>query len=65
MSGVTLHSHRRLILKSHIPEITEFQSGGVRHELPSPAQTLGSWFRIPLKAWMSVCVYFVFVLSCV
>jgi hypothetical protein len=37
----------------------------IRHELSSPAQTLGSWFRIPLEAWMSVCVYSVFVLSCV
>jgi hypothetical protein len=37
-----------------------------RHdELSSPAQTLGSWVRIPLEAWMSVCVYSVFVLSCV
>jgi hypothetical protein len=25
---------------------------------------LGSWARIPLEAWMSVCVYPVFVLSC-
>jgi hypothetical protein len=38
---------------------------GLRHELSSPAQTLGSWVRIPLKAWMSVCVYSVFMLSCV
>jgi hypothetical protein len=30
-----------------------------------PAQTLGSWSRIPLEAWMSVCVYSVFVLFCV
>jgi hypothetical protein len=30
---------------------------GIRHELFSPAQTLGSWVRILLKAWMSVCVY--------
>jgi hypothetical protein len=37
----------------------------LRHELSSPAQTLGSWVRIPLEAWMSVCVYSVFVLSCV
>jgi hypothetical protein len=27
------------------------------------ARTLGSWVRIPLKAWMSVCVYSVFVLG--
>jgi hypothetical protein len=31
----------------------------------SPAQTLGSWVGIPLQALMSVCVYSVFVLSCV
>jgi hypothetical protein len=34
------------------------------HKLSSSAPTLGSWVRIPLKAWMSVCVYFVFVLLC-
>jgi hypothetical protein len=38
---------------------------GLRHELSSPAQTLGLWVRIPLEAWISVCVYSVFVLSCV
>jgi hypothetical protein len=37
---------------------------GLRHELSPPAQTLGSWVRIPLKAWIFVCVYSVFVLSC-
>jgi hypothetical protein len=26
------------------------------HEPSSPAQTLGSWDRIPLEAWISVCV---------
>jgi hypothetical protein len=30
---------------------------GLRHELSSLPRTLGSWVRIPLKAWMSVCVY--------
>jgi hypothetical protein len=29
---------------------------GLRHELFSLARMLGSWVRIPLKAWMSVCV---------
>jgi hypothetical protein len=29
------------------------------------AETLGSWVRIPLQAWMSVCVFSVFMLSCV
>jgi hypothetical protein len=35
---------------------------GLRHELSSHARTLGSWARIPLEAWMSGCVYSVFVL---
>jgi hypothetical protein len=30
---------------------------GLRHEPSSPARTLGSWVRIPLKAWMCVCVF--------
>jgi hypothetical protein len=34
---------------------------GLRHEMSSPARTLGSWVRIPLKEWMSICVYSVFV----
>jgi hypothetical protein len=33
----------------------------LRHELSSPARTLASWVRISHKAWMSVCVYSVFV----
>jgi hypothetical protein len=33
--------------------------------MPSPARKLGSWVRILLKAWMCVCDYSVFVLSCV
>jgi hypothetical protein len=40
-------------------------SRGLKHELSSLAGTLGSWVRIPLKAWISVCVYSVFVLSCI
>jgi hypothetical protein len=31
----------------------------------SSARTLGSWVRIPLEAWISLCVCCVFVLSCV
>jgi hypothetical protein len=31
--------------------------------LSSLALTLGSWVRIPLKAWIFVCVYSMFVLS--
>jgi hypothetical protein len=38
---------------------------GLRHELSSSAQTLGSWVLIPFEARMSVCVYSVFVLFCV
>jgi hypothetical protein len=30
---------------------------GLRQEPSSPARTLGSWIRIPLEAWMSVCIY--------
>jgi hypothetical protein len=33
--------------------------------MSSLARTLGSLVRNPLKTWMSVCVYSVFVLSCV
>jgi hypothetical protein len=33
------------------------------HELSSPAQTLGSWVRIALKAWLLVCAFILFVLS--
>jgi hypothetical protein len=39
--------------------------GGLRHKLSSLTRTLGSWVRIQLQAWMSVCVYSVFVLFCV
>jgi hypothetical protein len=39
---------------------------GLRHELSSLAGMLGSWARIPLKRMDGfVCVYYVFVLSCV
>jgi hypothetical protein len=38
---------------------------GLRHELSSPAWTLGSWVQNPLEAWMCVCIYSVFVLFCV
>jgi hypothetical protein len=35
------------------------------HEMSSLTWMLGSWVQIPLKAWMFICVYSVFVLSCV
>jgi hypothetical protein len=34
----------------------------LKHELSSPNRTLGSWVRIPLKAWMPVWFYSLFVL---
>jgi hypothetical protein len=37
---------------------------GLRHELSSLARRLGSCVRIPLKAWMTVCAFILFVLSC-
>jgi hypothetical protein len=36
---------------------------GLKHKMSSPAQTLGSWVRIPLKEWMSLCVYSMFALG--
>jgi hypothetical protein len=38
---------------------------GLKNELSSPARTLGLCVRIPLEAWMSVCVYSVCVVLCV
>jgi hypothetical protein len=35
---------------------------GLRHELSSPTPTLRSWVRIPLEAWMFVCVLCAFIL---
>jgi hypothetical protein len=36
---------------------------GLRYELSSLVLSLGSWVRIAIKVWMSVCVYSMFVLS--
>jgi hypothetical protein len=38
---------------------------GLKHELPSPARKLGSWVRISLEAWMSVCSFCVCAVLCV
>jgi hypothetical protein len=38
---------------------------GLRHEISSPAQILVLWVRIPLDAYISVCVNFVYVVLCV
>jgi hypothetical protein len=40
-------------------------SHDLKNEMSSPAQTLGSWVRIPLEAWMSASLYLMFKLSCV
>jgi hypothetical protein len=37
-------------------------SRGLRLKPSLPTRTLRSWVRIPLKAWMSVCLYSLFVL---
>jgi hypothetical protein len=34
---------------------------GLKHESFSPVGTLEPWVRTPLEAWMSVCVYSMFV----
>jgi hypothetical protein len=48
-----------------VPRLLFTVAARSRHEPSSPARTLGSWVRMPLEEWMSVCVYSVFVLSCV
>jgi hypothetical protein len=76
-----LHSHLCENLKSYITGISyydgirnQYRIGlrgrsrwprGLRHELSSPARTLGSWVRTPLEEWMFACVYSMFALSCV
>jgi hypothetical protein len=37
----------------------------IRHEMSLPVRTMGSWVRIPLKAWLSLCLSFVSVLPCI
>jgi hypothetical protein len=41
------------------------RAGGLKQDLSSSAPTPTSWVRIPLKAYVVVFVYFVFVLSSV
>jgi hypothetical protein len=54
-----------IFIETGAPSYRSQSRRGLRHELSSPAQTMGLWARIPLEAWMSVCVYSVFVPSCV
>jgi hypothetical protein len=60
-------SRRRLTADAFQGQLSADHSGRavLRHELSSLARTLGSWVRIPLKTWMCVCIFSVFVLSCV
>ena len=41
--------------------MSEWSQGlrGLRHESSSPPATVGSWVRITLEAWISVCVFVV------
>jgi hypothetical protein len=45
--------------------ISNYKTDGQRHSLSSFARTLGSWVQIAFKAWMSACIYSVFVQFCV
>jgi hypothetical protein len=55
----------QVIRRSKVPQGRSHWPRGLRHEQTSPDRTLGSWVRIPLNASLSVCVYSVFLLSCV
>jgi hypothetical protein len=52
-----------LISSAYVCKQADDSGRALRHEPSSPAQTQGSWVRIRLEAWMSVCIYSVFVLS--
>jgi hypothetical protein len=47
---VYIHTHTYIYYRSQWPRF-------LRHELPSPAQTLRSWVAIRLETWISMCVY--------
>jgi hypothetical protein len=58
MSGFPLTPHHFRFLNSHVYCLCQSRwPRGLRHELSSLIRTLGSLFRMPLEAWMSVCVY--------
>jgi hypothetical protein len=64
-SLISFCENRHIILKfrSHIDNVNRsLWPRGLRHEPSSLARTLGSRIRIPIKAWMFVCIYSVFVL---
>jgi hypothetical protein len=63
--GVLIHVLINYLLNCNLLIRRSQWPRGLRHEMSSPAPTLGSWVRIPLRAWMFACLYSVFVLSCV
>jgi hypothetical protein len=52
-----VESHDREIRKATRSQSRSQWPGRLTHELSSVAQTLGSWVRIPLEAWMSMCAF--------
>jgi hypothetical protein len=61
-------THYAIILFDIILAADHSSPRGLRHELSSFARTVGSWVRIPFKPWTfgtCVCVYSLFVLSCI
>jgi hypothetical protein len=54
---LTLHAWSEYVMSGQSNGRSQWPRG-LRHEMPSPAFTLGSWVRIPLEAWM-----FAFILS--
>jgi hypothetical protein len=54
LTGATYFIHIFYFYMQHSSMIAD-HSG--RHELSSLARSLGSWVRISLKAWMSVCAF--------
>jgi hypothetical protein len=62
LSGLRLKRLRDKIIKCQMLMCRSQWSHGLRHELSSPAPTLRSCFRIPLGAWMFVCVLCAFIL---
>jgi hypothetical protein len=59
------HSSSEYYFRAHHESLCRSQwPRGLRHEPSSPARTMGSWVRIPLDAWTSVCIYSLCVVLC-
>jgi hypothetical protein len=56
---------KQCFLTDYSPQLPTTEAALLRHELSSPAKTLGSWVRIPLQARVSMCIYSVRVVLCV